>query len=265
MISDNLLPGSRLEGRENFTQFLEYVKSGKRGLLLMEHYSNMDLPALCYLLDHDSENNHKGEEDKKGYQTGKEISARLIAIAGMKLNEENPLVKSYAEGYSRIVIYPSRSLVSISDSEIRAQEETRSRKINMAAMRAMDSAKKRGQVVLVFPSGTRYRPGKPETKRGLREIDSYLRLFDVMLLLTVNGSLLRINPEKPNDMLADQVFYDKVIVAASEVIECKQFRNEVIESVKDKPDIDIKQATVDRVMVLLEIQHEKYEKIRLAD
>jgi hypothetical protein len=56
-----------------------------------------------------------------------------------------------------------------------------------------------------------------------------------------------------------------VIVAASEVIECKQFRNEVIESIKDKPEIDIKQATVDKVMALLEIQHEKYEKIRFAD
>jgi glycerol-3-phosphate O-acyltransferase len=267
MISDNLLPGSRLEGRENFTQFLEYVKSGKRGLLLMEHYSNMDLPALCYLLDHDSDsgNNRKGEEGETVAQVGKEISARLIAIAGMKLNEENPLVKSYAEGYSRIVIYPSRSLASIADREVRAQEEARSRKINMAAMRALDGAKKRGQVVLVFPSGTRYRPGKPETKRGLREMDSYLRTFDVMLLLSVNGSILRINPEKPNDMLADQVFCDKVVVAASKVIECKQFRNEVIESVKNKPDIDIKQATVDKAMALLEIQHEKYEKIRFAD
>jgi glycerol-3-phosphate O-acyltransferase len=64
----------------------------------------------------------------------------------------------------------------------------------------------------------------------------------------VNGSVLRINPENPNDMLADQVFGDKIIVAASEVIECKQFRNKVIESVKDKPEIDIKQATVDKVM-----------------
>ena len=37
--------------------------------------------------------------------------------------------------------------------------------------------KKQGKIILVFPSGTRYRPGCPDTKRGLREIDSYLRLF----------------------------------------------------------------------------------------
>jgi glycerol-3-phosphate O-acyltransferase len=250
MMRDNLLPGSRLEGHENFERFLECVKAGARGLLLSEHYSNMDLPAICYLLDHDTNS------------AAKEISERLVAVAGMKLNEANPLVKGWAEAFSRIVIYPSRSLASITDSEIREREEARSRKINMASMRALDAAKKRGQIILVFPTGTRYRPGKPETKKGLREMDSYLRVFDVMLLLSVNGSVLRINPANPNDMTADQVFADKVIVAASEVLECKQFRSSVLEEVKTGPDVDAKQATADRMMKLLEVQHEKYEKLR---
>jgi glycerol-3-phosphate O-acyltransferase len=154
-------------------------------------------------------------------------------------------------------------LASIADSEVRAQEEARSRKINMAAMRALDAAKKRGHIILAFPTGTRYRPGKPETKRGLREMDSYLRVFDVMLLLSVNGSVLRINPENPNDMTADQVFSDNVIIGASEVLDCKQFRCEVLGKIKNQPDSDPKQATIDRVMELLEAQHEKYEKNRV--
>ena len=58
-------------------------------------------------------------------------------------------------------------------------------------MRALDRVRKEGQAVLVFPSGTRYRPGKPETKKGVREIDSYIRLSDVMMLVSINGNCLR--------------------------------------------------------------------------
>lgn len=249
MVEENLLPGSGLGNRENFLEFLNQLKAGKRGLILMEHYSNMDLPVLCYLLDHDSEE-------------GKDLSSRIVAMAGMKLNEENPIVKAWAEGFTRIVIYPSRSLAAYTDPEQHAAEEAKSRKINMASMRAMDAAKKRGQTILVFPSGTRYRPGKPETKQGLREIDSYLRMFDVMILISTNGNCLRINPETPNDMLSDLVCKDVILMTASEVIACKPFRNQVIESLGEKPEergIDPKQATADKIMELLEKQHDAME------
>ena len=249
MVAENLLPGSGLGNRENFMEFLGQLKDGKRGLILMEHYSNMDLPVLCYLLEQDSEE-------------GRDLSSRIVAMAGMKLNEENPIVKAWAEGFTRIVIYPSRSLAAYTDPEERAAEESKSRKINMASMRAMDAAKKRGQTVLVFPSGTRYRPGKPETKRGLREIDSYLRMFDVMILISINGNCLRINPESPNDMLSDLVCKDVILMTASPVIECKPFRKEVIASLGERPEergIDPKQATADKIMELLEEQHEAME------
>lgn len=249
MVKENLLPGSGLGNRENFLEFLNQLKAGKRGLILMEHYSNMDLPVLCYLLDHDSEE-------------GKDLSSRIVAMAGMKLNEENPMVKAWAEGFTRIVIYPSRSLAAYTNPEEHAAEEAKSRKINMASMRAMDAAKKRGQTILVFPSGTRYRPGNPETKRGLREIDSYLRMFDVMLLISTNGNCLRINPETPNDMLSDLVCKDVILMTASEVIDCKSFRNQVIESLGAQPEeqgIDPKQSTADKIMELLEKQHDAME------
>lgn len=249
MVQENLLPGSGLGNRENFLEFLNQLKAGKRGLILMEHYSNMDLPVLCYLLDHDSEE-------------GKDLSGRIVAMAGMKLNEENPMVKAWAEGFTRIVIYPSRSLAAYTDPEERAAEEAKSRKINMASMRAMDAAKKRGQTILVFPSGTRYRPGKPETKRGLREIDSYLRMFDVMILISTNGNCLRINPETPNDMLSDLVCEDVVLMTASPVMDCKTFRNDTLKELGEKPEdrgIDSKQATADKIMELLEKQHDTME------
>jgi glycerol-3-phosphate O-acyltransferase len=249
MVVENLLPGSRLEGREHFSDFLTRIAAGKRGILLAEHYSNLDLPILLYLLEHD-------EGD-----FGKEIARRIIAISGLKLNEADPLVRAYTEAFTRIVIYPSRSLAKVTDPE----EMTRGRKINMAAMRAMDVARRNRQIIMVFPSGTRYRPGMPETKRGVREIDSYLRIFDIMILVSLNGSCLRFTPGDHENMLADQVFQDKVIAASSPVIECKPFRDAIVGSLDPSGDIDPKQATVDRIMALLEEQHITYEAMRKSE
>ena len=244
MLEENLLPGSQIKGLENFKEFLAQIKSGKRGLILMEHYSNMDLPAIVYLLDRDG-----GEE-------GKELSKKIVAIAGMKLNEENPMVRSWAEAFTRVVIYPSRSLASLSEEE-REAEEAKSRKINMASMRAMDKCKREGKPILVFPAGTRYRPGNPETKKGVREIDSYLRMFDIMVFVSVNGSCLRISTDNPNDMLADQVHPDTVILSASPVVECKKFRNDILATLEDYEG-DKKLVVVEKVMEELNKLHEQY-------
>ena len=249
MLDESLLPGSKIEGLENFKDFLAQIKSGKRGLILMEHYSNMDLPAILYLLDRDG-----GEE-------GKELSEKIVAIAGMKLNEENPMVRYWAEAFTRVVIYPSRSLANLSEEE-REVEEAKSRKINMASMRYVDACRRRGQVIMVFPSGTRYRPGVPDTKRGVREIDSYLRLTDVFLPVSINGNCLRISEDDPKNMLHDRVCKDKVIIAAGPVIECKPFRNEILSTLGEDYDGDKKQVVVDKIMEILEKQHNYYESLR---
>ncbi len=252
LLDDNFKPDSGLGNIENFKAFYDAVtKEGKSGLILMEHYTNLDLPAILYLLE------------KQGEPWAKDLSSRIVAVAGMKLNEASPAVRAFTEGFTRVVIYPTRSLNALEDKKVSEEElkeeEQRARKINFAAMRAMDGCKKRGQVILVFPSGTRYRPGKPETKRGLREIDSYLRLFDCMILVSINGNALRINPESPDDMLSDICEQDTVTLTASPVINCKEFRNEVLAKVP-ADDPDPKQKTIDKVMSVLEEMHNKYEK-----
>ncbi|MCI5523218.1 MAG: 1-acyl-sn-glycerol-3-phosphate acyltransferase [Treponema sp.] len=247
LVEENTLPESHLEGKENFIDFYEQVKAGKSGLILMEHYSNTDLPSFCYLLE------HSGDERLA------DLSKRIVAIAGMKLNEDSPVVRSFAESFSRVVIYPTRSLdkaeATAQNEEEAKAEEQKARKINMAAMHAMSDCKKRGEVILVFPSGTRYRPGHPETKKGLREIDSYLRLFDIVLLVSINGSILDIQDE---NMLHDLVGPEVTIFGAHKVIECKSFRNEYLASLPaDEPDP--KQKMIDHVMDLLDKQHAEIE------
>lgn len=252
LLDENFNSDSGLNNIENFKAFYEsVVKDGKNGLILMEHYSNLDLPAILYLLD------------KQGEDWAKDFSSRIVAVAGMKLNEASAGVRAFTEGFTRVVIYPTRSLNAVEDKEISEEEkiaeEQKARKINFAAMRAMDGCKKRGQIILVFPSGTRYRPGKPETKKGLREIDSYLRLFDNMILVSINGNALKINPENPEDMLADILEPDTVTLTASPVINCKEFRKDVL-STLPADEADPKQKTVDRVMEILQEQHDNFKK-----
>ena len=254
LLDDNFKSDSGLGNIENFKAFYDTVtKEGKSGLILMEHYTNLDLPAILYLLE------------KEGQPWAKDLASRIVAVAGMKLNEASPAVRAFTEGFTRVVIYPTRSLNALEEKKVSEEElkeeEQRARKINFAAMRAMDGCKKRGQVILVFPSGTRYRPGKPETKRGLREIDSYLRLFDCMILVSINGNALRINPESPDDMLSDICEPDTVTLTASPVINCKQFRNEVLAKVP-ADDPDPKQKTIDHVMEVLDEIHNEVEKNR---
>lgn len=251
----NLEPGSCLKNPEQFKAFYNaVVNEGKSGVIMMDHYSNMDLPLFVKML----------EDSKEEWAA--DFANRIVAIAGMKLNEENALIRALTESYTRVVIYPTRSLEKylskegLSDEE-KAAEEARARKINFAAMRAMDGCKKRGQIILVFPSGTRYRPGHPETKRGLRELDSYLRLFDLMLPVTINGNILRINPDCPNEMTMDLLGPDTVTYTAGEIVECKPFRKEILENIPEDC-ADPKQLTVDAVMKKIEDLHEKVEAER---
>ena len=250
LVGENILPESRLEGVENFEAFYDQVCAGKHGLILMEHYANTDLPGLCYMLE------------RSGNEKLVNLSKKIVAIAGMKLNEDNPVIRAFAESFTRVVIYPTRSLnkneEKASSTEEAKAEETKARKINLAAMHAMDDCKKRGEVILVFPSGTRYRPGHPETKKGLREIDSYLRLFDIVILVSINGSILEIQDE---DMLHDTVGPDKMIFASSPVIECKPFRKDFMAALPADTE-DPKQKMIDHVMDLLAKQHDEIEKIR---
>jgi 1-acyl-sn-glycerol-3-phosphate acyltransferase len=253
MISENLLPGSGIRGIEHLEELLAEAKAGEACLLLLEHYSNFDLPVFHYLL-------------RQAGPTGAAVADALLAIAGIKLNESNPVVLAFTEAYSRLVIYPSRSIEIIKnnykDPKELVAEVMRSTTVNLASMRALYQLKKQGKLVLVFPSGTRYRPWDPSTKRGVREIDSYLKSFSKMALVAINGNILRLNSESGSGMEDDLVCEDRVIYSASPVIDCAAFR----EQLKHEHHMgeDKKQARVDGIMAQLERLHEAAEKDRLT-
>jgi glycerol-3-phosphate O-acyltransferase len=245
MVESRLLPGSCADGMENLEDLLAKAESGKSCLLLLEHYSNFDLSLFSLLV-------------RKAGGRGDAIANALVAIAGMKLNEDNPVVAAFASAYTRLVIYPSRSLHGM-DEDKKKVEVPRSIAINRAAMRTMDEIKTRGKLVLVFPAGTRFRPWDPSTKKGVREIDAYIRTFDYMCFVALNGEILHV---QKTDMMNDLVGKDIMRVTAGSVCSCAEFREKARAAAEAAGVEDKKQATVDALMAELERLHNAAEEKR---
>ena len=245
MASSLILPGSGVDGMENLEELLAKAEAGKSCLLLLEHYSNFDLSTFSLLV-------------RRAGGRGEAIANNLVAIAGMKLNEDNPIVAAFASAYTRIVIYPSRSLQSL-DAEKDHAEIVRSNAINRAAMKALNEIKVQGKLVLVFPSGTRYRPWEPSSKKGVREIDSYIRSFDYMCCVALNGEILHV---QKTDMMNDAVNSDLLRVTAGPVHSCAEFRNKARAAAEACGIEDKKQAAVDAIMAELDCLHTAAEEKR---
>ncbi len=250
MIEENLLPGSEVRHQDRLVELLAAANRGEACLLLMEHYSNFDLPVFHHLL-------------RKSGPAGAAIADALVAIAGIKLNESNSVILSFTEAYSRLVIYPSRSIEiikrNLKDPKELLAEVMRSTTVNRASMRTLAELKHQGRLVLVFPSGTRFRPWDPSTKHGLREIDSYLKGFSRMCLVSINGNILRINPEAEMD--EDLLCQDRMVFDVSPIMDCAQYREHIKKEHSFREDK--KQAIVDEIMVILEGMHNEAEKNRL--
>lgn len=246
MIAGHLSEKSAIRNLQNLEKLSEMAAQGKSCLLLVEHYSNFDLPVFHYLLRKAGEKGHKAAE-------------KLIAIAGYKLNETNPVVTAFTEAYSRLVIYPSRSLQALKEKnaprETLITELAKSNSINHASLKKLNELKVTDKLILVYPSGTRFRPWDPSTKRGVREIDSYIRAFDYICLVSMNGGILFINPE--GEMHEDYIGKGHVLFDASEPIATDDFREDVKNHLKDGEDR--KQAIVDEVMRRLDVMHQAME------
>ncbi len=245
VVEDHLLPGSGIIDVQHLEELHRLSRDGKSCLILMEHYSNFDIPAFIYLLG-------------KSGPRGKDAAEAIVSMAGLKLNVENPAVHAFSEAYSRIVIYPSRYHDSITDPEKLKEERKKSNVINRAALHEMIRCKHSGNIILVFPSGTRYRPGKPDTKRGLKEIDSYIKVFDYMVFIGSGGNILRIHPS--GEMAEDLLVQDRVVFKVSPVMDCQEFRDRA--RAEAPADADHKLFTVQRVMEELDKLHIEVRKIR---
>ncbi len=232
-----LHPLSNIVNFSELQRLYNLSRNGRSCLIVMEHYSNFDLPNLLYILEY--------------AKKSPEIASNVIAMAGMKLNIESDLVRAFTEAYTRIVIYPSRSLTPLIGTKDFTREQTKSREINRAALHAMIRQKHSGKMILIFPTGTRYRKGVPETRQGLSEVDSYIKGFDYFLPIAIAGNILRINVN--GDMSEDYVHNDCVIFQAGTVIEAKKWRRDARSLLPESRDY--KQHVADCIMDLLAELH----------
>lgn len=246
IVADLMLPGSRVDGLEHLLELHALARRKKFCLVLMEHFSNFDLPNFVELLEQQGE-------------AGREIADALVAVAGVKLNEESRLVLAFTEIFTRVVIYPSRTVQGISDRHQRREAEIRRARINIAALKTLMKLRREGRLVLVFPTGTRFRSWDPSTGRGLKEIDTYIKYYSHMVLVAINGNTLLCNPNGIMD--EDYPVKDVVRYTVSPVIRCSEFRREALRARPDDNE-DAKQAVADHVMAALADLHARAEQAR---
>lgn len=247
MVDKVMLPGSSLENIEAIKELYQHSQDGKACMLLVEHYSNFDYPCLFRLMEQHPE-------------LGPEYAKTLLPIQGMKLSEGNPITAAFSCSYDTIVIYPSRSIDKIEDEEERKRVRETSLPINIAAIKELTHKKHTGHIIIVFPSGTRYRPWDPTSKKGVREIYSYIKTFDYLCFVSINGNTLL--PCKEDDMVSDKPSLDIMTYTFSPVIKSKDFRKEASNDLPEGGDA--KQHVVDVVMDRLFTMNEENEPARQA-
>ena len=124
---------------------------------------------------------------------------------------------AFTEVFTRVVIFPSRTVQGIKDKHKRREAEIRRARINIAALKTLMTLRREGRLVLVFPSGTRYRSWDPSTGRGLKEIDTYIKYYSHMVLVAINGNTLLPNPN--GNMDEDYPVKDVVRYTVSPVLQ----------------------------------------------
>lgn len=243
LIDNVIYEESAIKNPENLMELYRRCNNGESCLILMEHYGNFDFPALMRLTEREP-------------TLGHDVMKSILPIQGIKLTAGNPATPAFSNSYSTISIFPSRYLDGITDPEEFNKTKMISNPINHTAMKEITKRKYEGRMILVFPSGTRYRAWEPDTKKGVREIDSYIKVFENLVFVSINGNSLL--PNKDGDMGHDILRKDIMLYTVSPVISCKKFR----ESVSDEPGgSDIKRCVADAVMEQLEKMHKENEVV----
>ncbi|MCG8451980.1 MAG: 1-acyl-sn-glycerol-3-phosphate acyltransferase [Spirochaetales bacterium] len=245
VVDNCLLKGSRIANPEAFVELHRRSQAGESCLVLAEHYSNLDFPGFYRLVE-------------KEPSLGKDVASSLLPIRGMKLSETTPVTAAFTRSYDNIVIYPSRSLDSISDPNELAEVRKISVPINHSAMREMITRKHQGRIITVFPAGTRYRPWAPGSRKGVREIHSYVKTFDNVMFVAVNGNILP--PHESDDMSKDEIVKDLLMFTCSDIVSGRKFRKQAEASAPE--GVDPKQHVVDEVMNALAKLHDEMEVLR---
>lgn len=209
-----VLPQSNILGFEQLQHLEKLSAEGKSCLLLLEHYSNFDIPSWYYLL-------------KKRYtQAGLQFSSKIISMATTKLIKHSEIVKAFAQAYPRIPVISARDIDLIRNDPAHETDVKNAVRLNHLSFKRMISEKNKGSIVLIFPGGTRFRPSRPETKRPIVQMDSFIKHFDYMVFVGSSGILLEV--DENGDMANEFVQRDILVYNVGPVQSCSDYRNRVM-------------------------------------
>jgi glycerol-3-phosphate O-acyltransferase len=162
--------------------------------------------------------------------------------------------------FTRIVIYPIRSLSKIANDDSFKDEVELAKRINIKATRKIAEHRNKNQIFVMFPAGTRYRPWLPETKNGIKETASYVNSFDYFCCASINGN--NMPPKEHENMIKEQILTDTVIFNYGEIYDAKKYIADFISENKFENKDDEKQAIVDSIMKKIDDLHNEAEKYR---
>ncbi|WP_182865351.1 1-acyl-sn-glycerol-3-phosphate acyltransferase [Rhodopirellula sp. JC639] len=172
-----LLPGSKITGLSNFRQLVQLAKDGHACLLCLKHRSNLDVPTFDALLSDHGQG---------------ELFDSMIWVAGRTLEEDTGVTRMLVQCFNRLIVTPYRWF----QRDRTEAQLHQARQINIAAERALSQLRHEGWVCALFPSGTRIRPDDESTKQAIAQTDSYLRLFDYLLLGNIDGCTLPVSRDR---------------------------------------------------------------------
>lgn len=237
------LPGSDVAGYENILKLEKLADEGKSCIIFSEHVSNMDVPSMYIRF--------KDHPEKRM----ESVFEKLIFIAGVKLNQ-NPVVKLFAEMFTRVVIFPIRGL-----SKISGEEFDLAKKINLRATKHIMELKNKGNIFVLYPAGTRRRDWDADSMKGMKETMAYLSIFDYFCCCSINGN--NMIPQEHEDMTKEAYEEDVIIFSIGEVTKTSDFVKEISEKHPDAKDKDeMRQHQVDEIMNRIETLHTKGKLIR---
>ena len=237
------LPGSDVAGYENILKLEKLADEGKSCIIFSEHVSNMDVPSMFIRFKDHTEKRMES------------VFEKLIFIAGVKLNQ-NPVVKLFAEMFTRVVIFPIRGL-----SKISGEEFDLAKKINLRATKHIMELKNKGNIFVLYPAGTRRRDWDADSMKGMKETMAYLSIFDYFCCCSINGN--NMIPQEHEDMTKEAYEEDVIIFSIGEVTKTSDFVKEISEKHPDAKDKDeMRQHQVDEIMNRIEMLHTKGKLIR---
>ena len=228
-----ILDGSGIDEADNLLKFYNEFKAGKSCLILSEHKSNFDVPVFFAVM----------------YDEGdifKEIFEKIVFVAGRKLNEEEFFVKSMAEQFHRVIVVPKTET-----------SDPMALKINFATQKFIKENKS-NYIFLVFPTGTRSKPWEPDTYKPLREVYNYIKSFDVVIFMSIDGNCL---PPLPKKMSEEIPRKDVIRLIFSEPYDTKKLiKEKKLEWEKTNNSKEFKEFFMDFIMYKIYSQKKRREE-----